>query len=783
MELFREFDTPIEDPLRRRVTVGFIVAVLLTIFLDFSFIIVVGIFVAGLLMLARLAVKRKQLARVSPTNGLCALADGPVGMDMWRRSVSCSSVKNNPRVCSHIGTNLPEPSELTARFVRRFMLLSFMPLSMMLCLLLVVGSVKQCRADAQPDTQPSEGRLTQLSLEQLGNTEVTTVSKQPVRITRTPAAIYVLTQEDIQRSGATSIPEALRLVPGVEVSRIDSNKWSVGVRGFESRLSRSVLVLIDGRSVYTLLEDIDRIEVIRGPGGTIWGPNAVNGVINIITKNAKETKGTLVSSGGGNVDQGTGDARYGSGNGKNFNYRIYGKGFSRGPEFHPDRGRFDDWRMGQGGFRADWDSHTRDTFTVQGDFYNGDAGARVNISTYSAPYTTTVERNAELSGGNLLGRWQRTLNNGSGIEVQAYYDRTSRHDVSFGENRNTFDIDFLHHLSLPGRQAFVWGLGARVSAADFLQVVPTVVFAPHRTDQIYSVFLEDEIALVDNKLWLTLGSKFLHNNYSGFEVQTTARLLWNPNPRQTLWTAVTRAVRTPSRLEEDFQATGAISTNPLIFARAFGDGHFSSERLIGYEAGYRSLVAPKLYLDVASFYNHYTDLLSVEPGTPFVETSPPPAHLVVPLFLRNGLLGNTSGVEIGPDWRPTHWWRLEGSYSYLHLDLKKRPGSLDSSTARSTERSSPEHEVTIRSFVDLPKNFEVDQTCRYVSALPAQGVSSYWTGDAQLSWRPAAGRIGFSVVGQNLLQPHHAEFGGDPGALVGNKRGIYAKITWRSTGN
>src|SRR5229473_308893 len=350
MELFREFDTPIEDPLRRRVTVGFIVAVLLTIFLDFSFIIVVGIFVAGLLMLARLAVKRKQLARVSPTNGLCALADGPVGMDMWRRSVSCSSVKNNPRVCSHIGTNLPGPSELTARFVRRFMLLSFMPLSMMLCLLLVVGSVKQCRADAQPDTQPSEGRLTQLSLEQLGNTEVTTVSKQPVRITRTPAAIYVLTQEDIQRSGATSIPEALRLVPGVEVSRIDSNKWSVGVRGFESRLSRSVLVLIDGRSVYTplfagvywevqdtLLQDIDRIEVIRGPGGTIWGANAVNGVINIITKNSKDTHGMLVSVGGGNVDQGFVNFRLGSGSkNKDVNYRIYGKGFTRSSEFHPD---------------------------------------------------------------------------------------------------------------------------------------------------------------------------------------------------------------------------------------------------------------------------------------------------------------------------------------------------------------------------------------------------------------------------------------------------------------
>src|SRR4030081_2326538 len=446
-------------------------------------------------------------------------------------------------------------------------------------LLLVTLTEQMTRAQATQSNQNAPENLKQVSLEELGQIEVTTASKVPVKATRTPAAIYIVTQEDIRRSGATSIPEALRLVPGVEVSRIDSNKWSVGVRGFESRLSRSVLVLIDGRSVYTplfagtywdvqdtLLEDIDRIEVIRGPGGTIWGPNAVNGVINIITKNARETKGTLVSSGGGNVDQGTGEARYGSGNGRNFNYRIYGKAFSRGPEFHPDHGRFDDWRMGQGGFRADWDSSTRDTFTVQGDFYSGDAGTRVSISTYSAPYTTTVERNAELSGGNLLGRWQRTLNESSGIEVQAYYDRTNRHDVTFGENRNTFDIDFLHHLSLPGRQAFVWGLGAHVSAADFMEVVPTILFAPHRTDQIYSAFLEDEIALVDNKLWLTLGMKFLHNNYTGLEVQPTARLLWNPNPRHTLWTAVTRAVRTPSRLEEDFQPTGATSANPLIFA-------------------------------------------------------------------------------------------------------------------------------------------------------------------------------------------------------------------------
>lgn len=661
-----------------------------------------------------------------------------------------------------------------------------------MCLLLAAGWMKNSWAETSPTDQKTGGRLTHLSLEQLGNTEVTTVSKEPVKVTRTPAAIYVITQEDIRRSAATSIPDVLRLVPGVEVARIDSDKWSLGVRGFGSRLSRSVLVLIDGRTVYTplfagvywevqdtLLQDVDRIEVIRGPGGTIWGANAVNAVINIITKSTKDTHGTLVSTGGGNLDQGFVGFRYGAGNGKNLNYRLYGKAFTRGPEFHPDQRQFDDWRMNQFGFRTDWDLDNRDTLTLQGDVYNGDAGEKVRITTYSPPAVTDVEQNAELSGGNLLGRWRRTLGEGSDVQLQAYYDRTNRHEPSLGETRDTFDVDFLHHLTLPKRQNFLWGLGARLSPGHFIQVVPTIVFAPQVTDKLYSGFVQDEIAIVSNQLWLTVGSKFLHNNYTGFEFQPTARLLWTPSPRQTVWGAVTRAVRTPSRLEEDLQVTGLVGTNPPLFFRAIGDGKFDSERLIGYEAGYRSLVTSKLYLDIATFYNNHHSLLSVEPGAPFLETAPPPPHLVVPLFLRNGLLGSTSGVEIAPEWRPTGWWRLTGSYSYLHMDLQRGASSLDSSSVSSTEGSSPHHQVVVQSSLDLPKNLEFDQTYRYVSALPAKLVGSYWTADAKLVWHPTR-HISFSVVGQNLLQPHHPEFGGDPGPLVGIKRSVYAKITWRS---
>ena len=660
-------------------------------------------------------------------------------------------------------------------------------------LVLLAGFAPLSWGDATEASEATEGRLTQVTLEQLGQIEVTTASKRPVKVSRTPAAIYVITQEDIRRSGATSIPEALRLVPGVEVARIDSNTWSLGVRGFGSALSRSVLVLIDGRSVYTplfagvywqvqdtLLEDIERIEVIRGPGGTIWGANAVNAVINVITKNARDTHGTLVSTGGGNLDQGFAHFRYGAGNDKSFNYRIYGKAFVRGPESHQDGHLFDDWRMGQTGFRADWDLHQRDTLTFQGDLYGGNAGQRLEIGSYSPPFMANVEQNVDLGGGNLLGRWKRVLGAGSDIEVQTYYDRTKRKQANFAESRDTFDIDFIHHLILSWRQDFLWGLGARLSSGNTSNVDPTVVFTPgHFTDKLYSSFVQDEIAIVRDRLSLTIGSKFLHNSYSGFEVEPGARVLWTPNPRQTVWAAVTRAVRTPSRVEEDLQLTAMAAPNPLTFYRVVGDRGFSSENLVGYEAGYRTLVKPKFYVDIAAFYNNYNHLLSVEPGVPFSETSPVPPHTVLPFFFRNGLLGKTSGFEIAPDWTPVSWWRLRGSYSYLHMDLKKSGVSRDTTTASSTQGSSPHHQVVIQSSVDLPKKLEFDQTFRYVSALPAERVGSYATGDVRFSWR-ALRSMEFSIVGQNLFQSHHPESAGDPGPLVGMERSVYAKITWQT---
>jgi iron complex outermembrane receptor protein len=394
---------------------------------------------------------------------------------------------------------------------------------------------------------------------------------------------------------------------------------------------------------------------------------------------------------------------------------------------------------------------------------------------------TNVQQSAELSGGNLLGRWKRTLGAGSDIQLQTYYDRTNREQSSFAESRDTFDIDFIHHLPLPGRQDFLWGLGVRLSSGNTTEVVPTVVFTPsHLTDKLYSGFIQDEIPIIGNQFSLTIGSKFLQETYSHFEFEPTARLLWTPNSRQTVWAAVTRAVRTPSRVEEDLQLTALITPNPLTFVRVIGDRGFSTEHLLGYEVGYRSLVKPKLNLDIAAFYNNYDHLLSIEPGVPFSETSPAPAHVIVPFFFGNGLMGDTAGFEIAPDWTPTSRWRLRGSYSYLYMDLSTRAGSLDPSTVTSTEGSSPHHQGMIQSSLDLPRRLEFDQTLRYESDLPAQQVRAYTTADVRFSWH-ATPSLDLSVVGQNLLQPQHAEFGGDPGGLVGIKRTVYAKITWQTT--
>jgi len=347
------------------------------------------------------------------------------------------------------------------------------------------------------------------------------------------------------------------------------------------------------------------------------------------------------------------------------------------------------------------------------------------------------------------------------------------------ETRNTFDVDFIHHLTLPGQQSFIWGLGARVSPSSFGQTIPTLDFIPHqKTNSIYSEFVQDEIPMVRNKLSLTVGAKLEHNNYTGFEVQPSARVLWTISQQQTFWAAVTRAVRTPSRIEEDFKLTGFLLANPLIFVEIDGNRNLVPERLIGYEAGYRKLITPQLYLDFVVFHNDYDDLVSLGSATISADPTPPPPHFTIHFPWTNGIKGTTDGFEIAPDMKLTSWFQMRTSYSYLNIDLKLKPGSPDNQAVSLHEGSSPHNQVTVQSRFNLPRGFEFDQTYRYVSALPAQLVSGYSTADLHFAWA-ATRQMEFSIVGQNLFQPEHAEFGTAPGPLVGIKRSVYAQITWR----
>ncbi|HZM51526.1 MAG TPA: TonB-dependent receptor plug domain-containing protein [Vicinamibacteria bacterium] len=642
------------------------------------------------------------------------------------------------------------------------------------------------RADSSIDpAAPPRRDLTELSLDELAALEITTVSRTAEMRSRSAAAVFVITQQDIRRSGATNLAEALRLAPGVQISRINSNQWAVGMRGFASRLSRSVLVLIDGRSVYTplfagtywevqdvLLEDIDRIEVIRGPGGTLWGANAVNGVINIITRSAKDTHGTFLEAGAGNEETGFGGARWGGALGAHTDVRVYAKYFDRDGSFRSDGPPFDDWRMGQGGFRLDAERGPS-AFTVQGDAYDGHAGERTNLSAYTAPFLRTVDEDADLSGGNLRAQWRRQLGPGSDLAAQAYYDRTRRVEPGFEETRNTVDLD-LQYSRQAGRHALLAGGGYRFSRGVAVGV-PTIVFTPAaRTDDIFSAFVQDRFEASPDRLLVTLGVKVERNDYSGLEVQPSARVWFGLRPHQSVWAAVSRAVRTPSRVERDLDLT--IATDPArpLFTRLVRSDAFTSENAIVYEAGYRAQRGQRFLVDASLFQNEYANLLSVEPGgAPFAETDGSGTRTIVPFLFGNGIRGRVRGVELAADVRITDAWRVHASYSFLDMDLEAQPDSLDTTTAASTEGSSPRHRGLVRSSLTLG-DVQLDAIWRRVSSLPAQGVPTYSSLNARAAWRPWA-PLEIAIVGRDLLQSHHVEFGG--GTEV--ERSIYGEVAWR----
>jgi iron complex outermembrane recepter protein len=661
------------------------------------------------------------------------------------------------------------------------------------CLVVVLLAAAATAARAQQP--PTAAELSNKSLEELMNIEVTSVSRRAQKLSRTPAAIYVITQEDIERSGAVNIPDLLRMAPGVDVAQVDANRWAISVRGFNDVYSNKLLVLIDGRTVYdpvfsgvywdqndVPLDDIERIEVIRGPGGTVWGANAVNGVINIITKSARDTQGLTLTAGTGSARTSDAGPQYGGKIGKKGYYRVFGDYFSYGNlsnAQHKDAA--DGWLMRHGGFRADWNLSGRDSLTVEGDIHQTNEGQTITTGLVSPLFSRTFNDKVTDTGGSVLGRWDHTFSSRSSTSLQFYEDHETRLDSGVDEHLDTADFDFQHHLVVGSRQDIVWGLGYRYND-DHLGPGFFAAFNPaQRGYSLFSGFLQDEIRLTDS-VSLTLGSKLEHNAFTGFEEEPSAQLSWAIDANRTLWLSASKAITQPGIEDENVAANlGVVPLpgNQLASVVLLGNPDFRAERLRDYEAGYRSaLLSEKVSLDLTAFYSVYSDLRTIEPLTSFLALTPPPPHLVIPEEFGNGMRGQDYGAEASLDWNVVSRWKLRGGYSVLKMNLHPSPTSQDMNSPSSQERESPEHEFSLRSYLDLTHSLSFDNSLYYVGRLPYYQVPAYTRLDSRFAWHTGES-FEASIVGQNLLGPRRFEFGRNNQFIpTQSERAVFGRITW-----
>jgi iron complex outermembrane recepter protein len=659
-----------------------------------------------------------------------------------------------------------------------------------------LSPARSSEQDWQEAEEP-QADLTKTSIEDLMNIEVISVSKKEEKVSRTAAAIFVITSEDIRRSGATNIPDLLRMVPGMDVAQINANTWAISARGFNAEFSNALLVLVDGRNVYTPtfggvfwdtldvpLEDIERIEVIRGPGASVWGANAVNGVVNIITKKASETKGAMLVTGGGNLDQGFGTAQYGDSLGKETDYRVYSNYFNQNhlPSLTGQQGD-DGWHLLQAGFRADSTLSSKDALTVAGDLYAGREGDPTTaLPSITSPELIPAVLSVDLSGGFLQGIWNHEFSQRSATTLMASYDRYGRMD-QLGETRQTFDLDFQNHIGWGNRQDFVWGLDFRDSWSQttgdlFVSLNPKDV-----TFATFSSFVQDEVTLVPDHWTVTAGTKLEHNYYTDFALMPSIRTAYTLNTHQTVWAAVSHAVRTPAEIDESIQLDvagflGAGGTQYLV--AVLGNPNFKNEELLAYELGYRTMVNDDLSLDVAAFYHDYSNQLTTEPSAPFFETTPAPPHVVLPYIYENLAYGEEHGLELAANWKVSDRWTISPGYDFARIHMISSPLSDDNLTPVEDADSDPHVQAQLRSHLQLSKSWDWNTTAYFVDRVALNNISSYTRLDTSLSWRWRQG-LSLSVVGQNLLRDHHLEFIDTTGASRSTeiKRSAYAKLTWQ----
>jgi iron complex outermembrane receptor protein len=647
-------------------------------------------------------------------------------------------------------------------------------------------------SDEMPSPSASVDDLIDMDLDQLSkvdvlvpamDTVVTSVSRQEGTVGRSPTAIFVITPEMIRRSAANNIPDLLRMVPGVDVAQINADTWAISIRGFNGQYASKLLVQIDGRAVYSQLfngvfwdvqdyplEDIDRIEVIRGPGATVWGANAVNGVINIVTKRAADTQGLLVRAGGGSEDRQFSTVRYGGQAGEDVYWRIYGKEFDRDGGYFPD-GAFDDWRQGRGGFRSEWTPSDSDVFTFQGDWYEGLSGQLSTQSFPTAPYVRSLRFDDRAFGQNILSRWTHTVDDDTDWALQTYFDRAGRTTEIGDPLQETLDVDYQFHFLIGDEHNVICGAGYRHIEDQLLGTFNVALDPAYRTTNLYSCFIQDEIMLQEDLWYLVVGSKFEHNDFSGFEYQPSVRLLYTPSKRKTWWAAVSRAVRTPSRVNQNLISHQFVSPIGPTFVEILGDPTPVSEALLAYELGYRAQPTDEFAWDLALFYNDYTRLTGFgATGAPFFDPSIP--AVLIPTELTNSRAGDTYGAELSASYRLAPDWEISGAYTFLQMDVLTVDGVA-------IDGVSPQNQLYVHSAWNLPRDWEFDLIGRYVDSLPALGVSSYTTMDVRFAWRPRK-NFEWDIVGRNLLDSPHLEFVDIEGGTASTEvqAQVFTSLTW-----
>ncbi|OHB73626.1 MAG: hypothetical protein A2V70_03550 [Planctomycetes bacterium RBG_13_63_9] len=655
-------------------------------------------------------------------------------------------------------------------------------------------AAEQSDADAADGETPAElDDILKLDIEQLGKVdivvpsmdiEVTSVTRTESTVGRSAAAVFVITPEMIRRSGATTIPDVLRMAPGVEVARISSSKYAITIRGFNSYFSNKLLVQIDGRSIYSplyggvqwdthsvMLQDVERIEVIRGPGATVWGSNAVNGIINIITKSSKDTQGPLVFSGAGTEQRAVANTRYGGRIGNNGYYRVYQTYMDWDHGFLANARAVDDWHRTQTGFRADFNPNACDTFTIQGDWYNSVCGDETTLYSVTPPYSGELTGDVGLDGGNILARYSRDQGEKRGWAIQSYFSRDNRNTLILPDKLDMIDVDFQHQFPVGQQNALIWGCGYRFNKSRTGTVGATRCDPQERDLNLSSCFVQDEITLREDELFFTVGSKFEHNTYTGFEYQPTGRLLWAPDPRRAVWGAISRAVRIPSRLSEELRQIRPI-VPPVLFAQLRGNSALEAEDMMAYEMGYRAQPTDAFSWDVAAFFNKYENVIAVNPGpNPFPFSS----TWVFPFD--NAASAETYGFELTSTLQVNPWWRVTGCYSFLQIQVHPYPG-VTPSYSDANEGFSPHNRLYVRSSWDLARDVELDVMVRYVDRLA--DVDKYIAMDARLAWQVTA-NLGMALVAQNLCDPGHIEFidsSYDYAYSTGTPAGFYGVVTW-----